>query len=208
MALVNCYCALADVAVRVGIEDFADDTTLEAAITSASRAMDLAYGQFWYDAGSASARVFRPSSQYYAWVDPFSTTTGLVIKTDDDDDGTYETTWTSDEYELDQFGGDMANIMSSPYDTIRGISRYFPRYGQRRRTLQVTARWGWATVPQSVHEASKILAVDLWKRKDVAFGIQTGTVDFGGLRIGRDVMAQVQSLMQPFNRVDRTMGVA
>jgi len=213
MTLVNAYCALNDVATRVGIDDFEDDQTLEAAITSACRAMDLAYGQFWYDSGTATARVYRPSSNYYALVDPFSTTVGLIIKTDDDDDGTFETTWTASDYELDLFGGQMANIMSAPYDRINAVgSRLFPPfaavYPYRRRTLQVTAQWGWAAVPQSVKESAKILAVDLWKRKDVAFGIQTGTVEFGGLRIGRDVMAQVQSLMQPFNRVDRTIGIA
>lgn len=208
MTLVNCYCSMNDIGERLGISDFDDDVTLEAAITSASRALDMAYGQFWYDAGSASARVFRPSSYCRALVDPFHTTTGLIIKTDDDDDGVFEVTWSASEYELDQFGGDMANMMSAPYDTIHGIDRTFPVHGKRRRTLEVTARWGWAAVPQSVHEASKILAVDLWKRKDVAFGIQTGTVEFGGLRIGRDLMAQVQSLMAPFNRVERTLGIA
>ena len=208
MTLVNCYCSLVDIGERLGISDFEDDVTLEAAITSAKNALEYAYGQFWYDSGAASARVFIPASSHHAKVDPFHTTTGLIIKTDDDDDGVFETTWSASDYELEQFGGDMAGMMSAPYDTIRGIDRTFTKYGKRRRTLEVTARWGWAAVPQSVHEASKILAVDLWKRKDVAFGIQTGTVEFGGLRIGRDLMAQVQSLMAPFNRVERTIGIA
>jgi len=208
MTLVNCYCSTKDIGERLGISDFEDDVTLEAAITSAKNALELAYGQFWYDAGSASTRTFPPSSYWYANVDPFHTTTGLIIKTDDDDDGVFETTWSASEYELVPFGGDMTHMMSAPYDMILGISRVFPTYTRRRRTLEVTARWGWAAVPQSVHEASKILAVDLWKRKDVAFGIQTGTVEFGGLRIGRDLMAQVQSLMAPFNRVERTIGIA
>jgi hypothetical protein len=62
--------------------------------------------------------------------------------------------------------------------------------------------------PQNVIEASKILTVDLWKRKDVPFGISTGTIDFGPLRIGRDVMAQVASLLNPFRRADRMIGLA
>jgi len=207
MALTACYCELEDVATRLGIDDFQDDATLEAAVTSGSRAIRDWCGQDFYPASSATARTFRPFNAYMAKTDPFSTTTGLVIKTDDDDDGTYETTWSASDYELDRFGGDMADAIAAPYDRINGIERLFPTCTRRARTLQVTAQWGWAAIPQPVHEAAKILAVDLWKRKDVAFGIQTGTIEFGGLRIGRDVMAQVSSLLQPYRRMDRVMGI-
>ena len=77
----------------------------------------------------------------------------------------------------------------------------------RRRTVEITARWGWAAVPQGIAEAARILSVDLWKRKDTPFGIATGTVDFGGMRIGRDILAQVESLVRTFVRVDRMIGI-
>jgi len=209
VALTNALIAVDDITTRLGVSDFDDTDTLESAIQSASDAIYVYTGQQFWKTTTASARTYTPSSARCALIDPFHTTTDLVIKTDDNDDGTFETTWTTTEYELDQFGGDMANLMSSPYDSICSLGvRLFPVTGNRRRTLQVTAQWGWTAIPSNVTEACKILAVDLWKRKDVAFGIQTGTVDFGGLRIGRDVMAQVASLLAPFRRVDRVIGFA
>lgn len=206
MTLTNCYVTLEDIKTRLGGATIdGGDPQLEARITSACRAIDVHCGQFFYDAGSASARTFRPRSNTRLKVDPFSTTTGLVVKSDTSNDGTYATTWAAADYELDHYGDDSTN----PYDTIIAVGSYsFPMYYRRRRAVQVTAQWGWATVPQLVVEAATILSVDLWKRKDAPFGIATGTVDFGGLRIGRDVMAQVASLLQTFVRADRMIGIA
>lgn len=198
-----------DVRGRAGIADHEDDPTLDPAINAACRAIDVYCGQFFYDSGAATARTYKPRCATWTRVDPFNTTTGLIIATDTDDDGTYETTWTTTDYELDYFGGDMVHMLSAPYDRINAIgSYYFTQSGARRRTLQVTAQWGWSATPNSVKEAAKILTIDLWKRKDTPFGITTGTMEFGGLRIGRDLMAQVSSLLQPFRRVDRTAGIA
>lgn len=206
MTLTNAYVTLEDIKSRLGGASIdGGDPQLEQRITSACRAIDVHCGQFFYDSGAASARTFRPRSIHRLKVDPFSTTTGLVVKSDTSDDGTFATTWAAADYEVDYFGDNP----SYPFDTIEAVGAYtFPIYYRRRRTVQVTARWGWAAVPQNVLEAATILSVDLWKRKDTPFGIATGTVDFGGLRIGRDVMAQVASLLQTFVRVDRMIGVA
>lgn len=206
MTLTNCYVTRDDIETRLG--GGATDggpAQLEARITSACRAIDVHCGQFFYDSGAASARTFRPRSNTRLKVDPFSTTTGLVVKSDTSNDGSYATTWASTDYEVDHFGDDSTH----PYDTILAVGTYsFPIYYVRRRTVQVTARWGWSTPPQLVVEAATILSVDLWKRKDTPFGIATGSVDFGGLRIGRDVMAQVASLLQTYVRSDRMVGIA
>ena len=206
MTLSNCYVTLEDIKSRLGGATVdGGDTLLEARITSACRAIDVHCGQFFYDSGAATARTFRPRSIHRLKVDPFSTTTGLVVAADTSDDGTFATTWAAADYEVDYFGDNP----SYPFDTIVAVGAYtFPIYYRRRRTVQVTARWGWAAVPQNVLEAATILSVDLWKRKDTPFGIATGSVDFGGLRIGRDVMAQVASLLQTYVRTDRMIGVA
>lgn len=210
MTLTNAYVTLEEIRSRLGGQVPADQSSaLETAITSACRALDVFCGQQFYDSGSATARTFTPRHHYRLKVDPFSTVTGLVVKTDTAGDATYATTWASTDYEVDYFGGDFGQTMSAPFDTIRAIGAYcWPTANLRVRSVQITARWGWAAVPQSIAEAARILSVDMWKRKDTPFGIQTGTVDFGGLRIGRDVMAQVESLVRSYVRVDRMVGIA
>jgi hypothetical protein len=196
VTLSNCYVTLDDLQRRLGVTGTSSDSLLEQAITSACRTIDDWCGQFFYDAGSATARTFRADDPWLLHTVPFHTTTGLVVKTDTGDDAGYATTWTSADYELDY-----PDLAGAPYDTVRAVGDYvFLPNNRRRRSVQVTARWGWAAVPQAVEEATLILSTDLYKRKDAAFGIATGGVDFGGLRIGRDVMAQVASLLARFRR--------
>lgn len=206
MTLTNCYVTLEDVKTRLGGSAVdGGDPQLEQAITSACRAIDVHCGQFFYDSGAASARTFRPDNGYRLMVPPFSTTTGFVVKSDTGDDGTYATTWASTDYELDYFGDDSTN----PYDTVLAVGSYvFPTYNRRLRAVEVTARWGWSAPPQNIIEASRILSVDLWKRKDAAFGIATGGFEGQGLRIGRDMMAGIASYLAPFVRTDRMIGIA
>jgi hypothetical protein len=203
------YATVDDMVARLGGRvQPADRELVQNALDEACAAIDTHCRQSFVKADTATARVYAPTSRAEARTDPFWTTTGLIIATDDNDDGVHETTWSSTVYELDQYGGDIAAMLDAPYDTIRALTRTFPTAGLRRRTLQVTAKWGWAAVPSNVVAATKIVAHDLWKRKDVAFGISTsGVAEFGGMRIGRDVLGQVESLLADFVRYDRS-GIA
>ena len=202
------YCTVEDLVSRLGGPNrVADDgrVLIETAIVEACGAIDLHCGQAFTKDVAATARMYAPADVCSAWVDPFWSTTDLVVKTDVDDDGVFETTVAAADYELDRFGGARAHLLGAPYDTVRSLAAAFPVYGRRRLTLQVTATWGWAAVPSNVSAAAKILAHDLWKRKDVAFGVATsGVAEFGGMRIGRDVLAQVAPLVSPFVRTDRS----
>ena len=210
MTLTNCYLTLADLAVRLSLDDQDEDQRLSSAANAACRMIDKWCGQFFYDTGSATARVYRPNNSRELRVDPFSTTTGLIVQTDSDDDGTFATTWGTVDYELSPAGGYDPILGSVPYDEITAVSTslMFPTWLRRRNSVQITARWGWAAIPEEVSEAAKILAVDLWKRKDTPFGITSATADFGALRIGRDSLAGVMSILQPFRRWDRVVGFA
>ena len=203
--LVDCYVTLEEIKTRLGGGDIDEgDTQLGGSITSACRAIDDHCLQTFTTATSATARTYEPFDDRCVLVDPFHEVTALVIKTDHADAGTFTTTWTTADYDLDYFGGDWGQSVGAPWDTITAIGSYtFPTRNRRRRSVQVTAKWGWTAPPQAVVESARILSIDLWKRKDAAFGIATGTVDFGGLRIGRDVVAQVESLLKRYVRTDR-----
>lgn len=210
MTLTNCYTTLDDVNVRLGGSISGDHIELaEAAITEACRAIDVWCGQVFYDSGSATARTFSVRDACRLDTPPFSTTTGLVVKTDDDDDGTYETTWTSTDYEAIVYDESYTLASSAPYVALRAVgSRSFPTTTSRLRVVQVTARWGWSAVPSNVAAASKILAVDLFKRKDVSHGVTANVSEFGPVRVGRDAFAQVSFLLAPLRRVEHAWGIA
>ena len=211
MTITNGYCTRPQLKTYLGIPASAADRddSLDDAVNTASRAIDLHCGRVFFDAGSATARVFEPFDKYTAHVDDFSTTTGLVVKTDTDNDGSFDTTWTSADYELEPASGVVAGVSGWPYYTIYAIGRQFPvqtTWGRRRFLIQVTARWGWAAVPEPVRQATLQVASEIYRRKDAPFGVAQ-TVDFGPIRLSGDAVRAVASTLAPY-RHGRVFGMA
>jgi len=197
MALGDLYVDPEDLKVRLDIDDNDDMVRLSGAVGAASRGIETFCGRQFNDAGAATARVFQPTSDCLAYVDDFHTITGLVIKSDDDDDGSFERTWTTADYELGPLNGVVGGESGWPYSKVRhvGWNRGFPRL--RRAGLQVTARWGWASVPAAVTEACRIAAEEIFKLRDTPFGVG-GYGDFGVIRV-RDNPFTSRMLM-PYKR--------
>jgi hypothetical protein len=200
VTITNGYCTEEQFRSYVGTIPADRQSQVHDAINTASRAIDLHCGRVFFDSGSATARVYSPFDQFAAWVDDFSTTTGLVVKVDEDNDGAFETTWTSSDYEVEPIGGVVHGVSGWPFRMLRAVGSYRFRVGvamERRQTLQVTARWGWAAVPEPVRQACLQMAAELYRRKDAPFGIAQ-TVDFGPIRLSADAVRAVSSSLEPF----------
>jgi hypothetical protein len=182
------YATLTQLKSYLKITDADDDAELNDALESASREIeDYCHRQF-NDAGAASARVYHPDSDCLVVVDDFHTTTGLIVKTDEGDDGTYETTWTSTDYQAQPLNGVVNGVPGWPYWEIGSVTtQVFPVW--RRPSVQVTARWGWTAVPNPVHQACLIIAAETFKLKDAPFGV-AGFGEFGAVRVRDNPMAE------------------
>lgn len=135
--------------------------------------------------GSVAARVFRPESTVRVDVDDFWSVTNLVVKSDDDDDGTYETTWTIDtDFVLEPFNGVVEGLAGWPWTTVRAVGTRTFTTGYRP-TVQVTAAWGWAAVPAPVTQATLLLAYKNLERRNAALGV-AGFDSFGPIRVYED----------------------
>lgn len=136
-----------------------DDAALQVSLDSAHSDVDRYCG--WGPDGfngdtSATALTFPRQPDPLRFVLPrgFHTTTGLVITTDDNDDGTFETTWDTADYELEPTSNIWNDVDGFPYFRIRAVSaKTFPITGDRTGVVQVTAQWGWAAVPVDVKSA-------------------------------------------------------
>jgi hypothetical protein len=194
MAISNGYATLAEIKQYLSITDSTDNDLLEQAVESASRSIDrLANRRFFADT-TASARTYRVSSPVILYLDDISSTTGLIVQTDDDGDGTFETTLTlNTDYVLDPL---TAASLGRPFTqvTVVSTSKTFPIFpgllqNGLRPGVQVTAKWGWPAVPADIRQACLILSADLYKRKDSPGGV-IGLGDLGAVRmtpLGRDV---------------------
>lgn len=200
MAINNGYATLTQIKNYMSISDNTDNDLLEDLIESASRSIDrIANRRFYLDA-AASARLYRAYSDVFVYVDDIGSTTDLVVKTDSNGNGTYSKTLTlNTDYILDPL---TAPSLNRPYTQLTMVSNtetwpIFPGIMQNglRPGVQITAKWGWPTVPDDVNMACLILTADLYKRKDAPGGI-LGLGDLGVVRmspIGRDVTAMIRA---------------
>lgn len=200
MAVVNGYATLAEAKGFLSISDSVDDTLLENMIEAASRSIDRIGNRRFYLDSTASARQYRVSSPVILYTDDIGTTTGLIVQTDDDGDGTFETTLTlNTDYIMDPL---TALSLGRPFTqiTIVSTSNTFPIFpglfqNGLRPGVQVTAKFGWPSVPDDINQACLILTADLYKRKDSPGGI-LGLGDLGAIRmspLGRDVTQIVRA---------------
>lgn len=108
-----------------------------------------------------------------------TTTPAIVVQTDDDGDGTYETTWAGTgappDFDLEPLN---ALLDGLPYRRIRtriGGTKAFP-VGQRR--LSVTALWGeQAATPDLIREATILVAHRWFTRRLNAYGMTGATTN-------------------------------
>lgn len=176
MAITNGYITLADFKTYVGLTGSGQDTNIEKAIEAASREIDQFCGRFFYAYGSAEARTFQSKDRNYLNVPDISSTTGLVVKVDTTDDGTYDTTLTlNTDYTLAPInaGNELDGIQGYPYTCIeilanRTSERFHPEI---QNDVQVTAKWGWSGIPDAIAQATFLQASRLWKRKDSPFNV-------------------------------------
>ena len=123
----------------------------------------------------SGTRVF--TARFHDWliIDDLVSLTSL--KTDDDDDGVYETVWTTGDYRL---GPRNAVARNRPYRDIRCTADgdyAFPT--KVRDGVEIVGLFGYSTEPPApIRQACLMLAHRLWLRKDAVFGV-AGTPGLG-----------------------------
>ena len=194
-----------DLKELLGISDTVDDNRLTLAADAATQMVQAYCDRHFVQQDTATARVFVASTPWLVEVDDISTTDGLVVKTDEDDDGVFETTWATGDYQLEPLNGKMGG-QTWPYTRLRAIqSREWPSdFGQA--VVQITARWGWANpddaalyIPQPVTQAAEIQGVSIFKSADAPLGI-AGFGDIGIMRLRQAMHPVAAALLAPYRR--------
>ena len=191
MAIINGYCTLSELKSAARITDNVDDALLERAVEAASRRIDGECSRRFYVDGTTSARTYAANRNAFLFVDDISTTTGLVVKVDDQMSGSFSTTLTVGvDYQTEPSN---AVTQGEPITLLRALDTGFPVAENGRTLIEVTAKWGWPSVPHAIREATVLLASRQFKRLDSPLGV-AGFGDLGAIvvrRIDPDVAAMV-----------------
>jgi hypothetical protein len=189
MAITNGYSTLAQVKAALRITDSVDDSLLEMAVESASRAIDQYTNRAFYNAGTA-VRYYAPTDSLNVTIDDLISLT--TLQTMSDDEVVYDTTWETDDYQLEPLNG-YADGIVQPYTHIRAIGDYTYLTLDGEATIKVTGVWGWSAVPIQVTQATVIQASRIFKRLDSPLGIISG--ELGSMRVGSRLDPDVAQLV-------------
>lgn len=176
--------------LRTYINDtLASDSDLALFMDAATSAVDQWCHRTFTADSVATARRFKTNSTRYVLVDDIYTTTGLVVKSDSANDQTFATTIT--DYQVEPYQHD-----TTPIYLLRSTNTFFDISYTDNPTVEVTAKWGWASVPKPVEMATLILAGRYYRRKDASFGV-VGFPD-GGATIIPTIDKDVKDLLSPY----------
>lgn len=199
MAITNGYATLAELKAYLKIDDSMEDTLLENIVEAASRSIDRIANRRFYLDSTATARQYRPADLLRVFTDDFGSTSGLIVKTDPNDAGVYATTLVlNTDYIVEPVN---AAAKGRPWNYITIVSgESYSLPVNYRPQVEVTARWGWPSVPDDINQATLILSADLYKRKDSIGGV-LGLSELGAIRmspLGRDITAMVRAYKREF----------
>lgn len=204
MSITNGYATRNQIkaALRIGTADQIDDDLIDNCAGAASRLIDGYCNRKFWAVGSATSRVYQADNEFYCNIDDISGT-AITLKTSSFPGNGFDVTWTVTDYQLEPLNANLDGLTWS-YDKIRAVGDYlFPtvnaNYGEQA-LVQVTANFGWPSVPEPVTQATIIQASRLFKRYDSPLGV-AGFGDMGAIRVSRALDPDVAQLVEPYRRM-------
>jgi len=206
--MANDYATVAEAKAEAEITDTDHDTVLGRLLDGAARMIDRYCRRpdgFVAD-GTASARYYPGSGTAIQWIDECAAVSGVAVKDSASDDEDDYTSWTlgtiGSTTEADVFPatGDprRPDYNRTPYTFLvigpNGDYNYFtggryvgprgfrPEPASRRdvSTVEITAKWGYATeVPPDIKEATIMQAIRWYKRLQTGMSDAVGSPDLG-----------------------------
>jgi hypothetical protein len=179
--------------LRQGTTDRLDDSELTGICRSVSRWIDE-----WCDRVFArrSITMELDTCGYYNLPVPdlVSVTT---LKTDDDGDGVYETTWSASDYELQPVNA-AVQVQPMPYTSIAAYgSRLFPvttSSTSRPARAEIVGVFGWPSLPSAVAEAAALIAADYLASTGMRFGV----LNFDGFAMRARMNGAALEMLRPY----------
>lgn len=197
MPITNGYASLTELkaSMSIPVSDAIDDTMLELAIESASRAIDTYTGRNFYSSGTAT-RYYAPTSNLICDTDDIAQF--VYVKTMDSTD-LFTITWQSTDYQLEPLNG-VVDGMPTPYTRIRAIGDYLFEPLDGQATVEVRAVFGYTATPIAIKQACILQASRIMKRNDSPLGV-AGVGELGVIRVSSRLDPDVAQLIDGYRKL-------
>ena len=191
------YATLAQFKAAVGITDSTDDTALQNVLDATDTLIDLHCDRKTGFGTATETRYYTAEDYQYVLTDDLVSVT--TLQTDDDANGTYETTWTSGtDFVLAPVNSALDGFPYTEIDTSVSWPRNFPK--DVYNGVKVVGVFGFPSVPAAVVQAEIIQANAVWSSRTAAFAI-VGSADLGGiLRMSRALHPEAALILEPYRK--------
>lgn len=191
------YATLAQFKAAVGITDNTDDAALTNVLDATDTLIDL-YCDRKTGFGTASETRFYTADDYrYVLTDDLVSVT--TLQTDDDANGTYETTWNAaTDFVLAPANVNLDGFPFTEIDVSVAYPLNFPRAVYRG--VKVVGVFGFPAVPAAVTQAAIIQAGAVFNSRTAPFGV-IGSADLGGIiRMSRALHPEAALILEPYRK--------
>lgn len=191
------YASLSQFKAAVGISDSTDDAALQNVLDATDTLIDLYCDRKTGFGTATETRYYTAEDYEYVLTDDLVSVT--TLQTDDDANGTYETTWTSGtDYVLAPRNAALDGFPYTEIDTSVTWPRNFPK--DVYLGVKVTGVFGFPSVPAAVVQAEIIQAGAVWNSRTAPFGV-IGSADLGGiLRMSRALHPEAALILEPYRK--------
>jgi hypothetical protein len=191
------YASLSEFKAAVGITDSTDDGALQSVLDATDTLIDLYCDRKTGFGTATETRYYTAEDYEYVLTDDLVSVT--TLQTDDDANGTYETTWTSGtDYVLAPRNAALDGFPYTEIDTSVTWPRNFPK--DVYLGVKVVGVFGFPSVPAAVKQAEIIQAGAVWSSRVSPFGI-VGSADLGGLlRMSRALHPEAALILEPYRK--------
>ena len=191
------YATLAEFKAAVGITDSTDDAALQSVLDATDTLIDLYCDRKTGFGTATETRYYTAEDYEYVLTDDLVSVT--TLQTDDDANGTYETTWTAGtDYVLAPVNAALDGFPYTEIDTSVSWPRNFPK--DVYIGVKVVGVFGFPSVPAAVKQAEIIQAGAVWNSRTAPFGV-IGSADLGGiLRMSRALHPEAALILEPYRK--------
>jgi hypothetical protein len=191
------YALLSEFKQAVGITDNTDDAALQSVLDATDTLIDLYCDRKTGFGTATETRYYTAEDYEYVLTDDLVSVT--TLQTDDDANGTYETTWTvGTDYVLAPRNAALDGFPYTEIDTSVTWPRNFPK--DVYLGVKVVGVFGFPAVPAAVKQAEIIQAGAVWNSRTAPFGV-IGSADLGGiLRMSRALHPEAALILEPYRK--------
>ena len=191
------YASLSEFKAAVGITDTVDDGALQAVLDATDTLIDLHCDRKTGFGTASETRYYTAEDYEYVLTDDLVSVT--TLQTDDDANGTYETTWTAGaDYVLAPRNAALDGFPYTEIDTSVTWPRNFPK--DVYLGVKVVGVFGFPSVPAAVKQAAIIQGNAVWASRVSPYAV-VGSADLGGiLRMSRALHPEAALILEPYRK--------